>query len=178
MKDQLREEDELRQATAGRLTVQMERNARLIERCEALALAGEGDPVAALNAASRLIKADAAVAAMLARLAHVETRHRAVVDVNTPTKEPRAELNRKKFHADRISRREAEERIWRQMNLHVENAIRARMGDPGAEDRIASVLKRIEEEKERERREALLEKEWTTTRDADANENASEIPGA
>jgi hypothetical protein len=166
------EEDELRQVTALRLAGQMERNARLIERCEALALAAEGDPVAALNAASRLLKADAAVAAMLARLAHVETRHRALIDVNKPTKESQAELNRKKSLADQERREDMEEKLWRQMNLHVENAIRARMGDPTApRDRIAAVLKKFDERNERRQRAAREEVEQAPTEAAREDED-------
>ncbi|MBV9062741.1 MAG: hypothetical protein JOY77_07405, partial [Alphaproteobacteria bacterium] len=106
------------------------------------------------------------------------TRHRALIDVNKPIKESQVELNRKKFHADQARRREVQEKVWRQMNLHVENAIRARMGDPTAEDRIAEVLRDIDERKERERRAAAEEEECTKTEDAEGHEDAAETSAA
>ena len=90
-------DDEIRSATARLLIGQMSRNSRLLDRCEAMVgPAGEADAVPALNAAARLSRASAAVAAQLARFAHVESRHRSTLDVNKPAKESQAELNREK----------------------------------------------------------------------------------
>ncbi len=138
-----------------------------------LALAGDGDPVAALNAASRLLKADAAVAAMLARLAHVETRHRTLVDVNKPTKESQAELNRKKFFADQAQTRDAQKRFWELLDQHVSNAIRHRMGDASVEDRIARALKSLRAWEEGDRKSG-----WVPDDEANNDEpatNAAEL---
>ncbi|HEY1963173.1 MAG TPA: hypothetical protein VGG69_12190 [Rhizomicrobium sp.] len=164
-----KEEEDLRKAAVGRLAAQMDRNARLIERCEALALSGEGDAIAALNAASRLMKADAAVAAMVARLGQVETRHRSLIDVNRPTKESQAELNRKKFYAGQAKNRNLEKHFWKTLDEHVSNAIRHRMGDATVEDRIAYALKSLDEWEEADRANGWVPEE----EERDSGDNGS-----
>lgn len=134
-------DEEIRSAAARLLIEQMGRNARLLDRCETLAgPAAEVDSVAALNAAARLTRAAAAVAAQLARFAHVESRNRSTVDVNKATKESQAELNRKKYWQNEVDRRKALEKVSRLMDEVTEEAVRARMGDPAARDRIKHQL--------------------------------------
>lgn len=145
-------DDQLRQTAAAHLSAPLDRNARLIERCEALASAQRGDRIGALNAAARIMRADAALAAMFARVARIETRHRSFSETNQMTKADKAELNAKKIELSVRQDRFDQEKVWRKLDEHVENAIKARTGDPDAHDRIKWVLDEIEEWKERDRK--------------------------
>ncbi|MGA9795359.1 MAG: hypothetical protein WBQ17_07475 [Rhizomicrobium sp.] len=70
----------LRTAAASHLQANLARNGRLMAHCEKLAGARRGDRVAALNAAARLIRADAGMLSTLARVAQIESVHRTIVD--------------------------------------------------------------------------------------------------
>ena len=72
-------EERLRIETAERLTAMMVRSLCLLDDCGRHAAAGKTDAVGALNAAARLIKANADITHALVRAAQGETRHRSIV---------------------------------------------------------------------------------------------------
>ena len=75
-----RPDDELRRLAAVRLADHLDRTTSLIQRCEELALRRKGDKLGPIDAAARLMRANAVVASALARVAQVESRHRSVVE--------------------------------------------------------------------------------------------------
>lgn len=139
-------ETRLKQAAADHIAAQLACNARLMARCEALADAKRGDRIAALNAASRLMRADAGLLAQLARVAQIESVHRTISQTIPVFGGGAPGLN------SNFSEEEAEatrEKLWRRMNEHVEAAIAARTRDPPKDDRIASVLRDCDAKKQR-----------------------------
>ena len=125
--NQSQPEHPLRAVAAEHLTAQLARNARLIARAEKLAGAQRGDRVAALNAAARLMRADAGLLAHLARVAQIESVHRTISQTIPTFGSGAPGLN------SNISEEEQEakvEKVWRIMNEHVGNAIAARTSRP------------------------------------------------
>lgn len=78
-------EERLRIETAERLTAMMVRSLCLLDDCSRHTAAGKTDAVGALNAAARLIKANADITHALVRAAQGETRHRSVVETRSGT---------------------------------------------------------------------------------------------
>jgi hypothetical protein len=75
----------LRIETAERLTAMMVRSLCLLDDCGKHTAMGKTDAVGALNAAARLIKANADITHALVRAAQGETRHRSVVETRSGT---------------------------------------------------------------------------------------------
>ncbi len=73
-------DEALRIVTAERLAAQLDRGMRLIARCEDLASARRGDRIGAINAAARVMRANADAAGAFARVAQVEMRQRSIVE--------------------------------------------------------------------------------------------------
>ncbi len=78
-------EDRLRIETAERLTAMMVRSLCLLDDCGRHTAVGKTDAVGALNAAARLIKANADITHALVRAAQGETRHRSIVETRSGT---------------------------------------------------------------------------------------------
>jgi hypothetical protein len=74
---------------AGYLTQSRE----MLARCNTLSKATRGDRIGPLNAAARLMTANAQVAKALAHVALLESRHRTIVETVQPPKPENPELN-------------------------------------------------------------------------------------
>jgi hypothetical protein len=110
----------LRRTAAEQLAQQLARGDELVARCAELSAAGEaGDQIGSLNAAARLILANARIAQALAQVARVERRSRSVtervlpprlIELNSKTpKERRAEASATILRA--LAAHRAEERL-------------------------------------------------------------------
>jgi hypothetical protein len=140
-------EERTRKQGTTLLSSNLQHSSRLLERCCELA-AGETDRVGAISAAAKLIQANAAAAGMLARLAQGETRHRSIVERAQPVAKDGDRLNSKNLTPREYVLRQ--EKYWRRLDEILNQAIKARTGeDPQAEDRVASVLRTVEEDKKR-----------------------------
>ena len=133
-----RTDDELRRYAVEQLAEHLTIGVDLAARCQNLSLRSESDKVGPINAAARLMQANARIAEALASVAQVERRRRTIVEVPQKVDKKKAELN--SYFQKQKMNAETERKIWNRMNEHVENSIRARMGDKSAEDRIAYVL--------------------------------------
>jgi hypothetical protein len=136
-------DEELRRFAAGRLADHLQIGVDLAQRCELLSLKAKGDKLGPLYAAARLMQANARVAEALANVAQVERRRRSIHERIQAPDPKQAELN-SSLQKEKIT---AEERlkIWNRMNEHVEQSIRARMGEEGADDSVSRLIR--EEEK-------------------------------
>jgi hypothetical protein len=111
-------ETRLKQAAADHITAQLACNARLMAHCEALAEAKRGDRVAALNAASRLMRADAGLLAQLARVAQIESVHR-TISQTIPVFGSGAVHSNSNFSEEELLREKAGEKLARLVERHV-----------------------------------------------------------
>ena len=78
-------EERLRIEATERLTAMMVRSLCLLDDCGKHTAMGKADAVGALNAAARLIKANADITHALVRAAQGETRHRSIVETRSGT---------------------------------------------------------------------------------------------
>jgi hypothetical protein len=88
-------DEHIRRATAERLSQHLVRGDELVARCMELASGAVGDQIGSLNAAARLILANARVAQALAQMARVERRTRSVTERILPPEPKKIELNSK-----------------------------------------------------------------------------------
>jgi hypothetical protein len=96
-----RTDDDLRRLAAERLAEHLDIGASLIARCEALAQSPGADMLGSINAAARLMRANAFVAEALANVAQVERRRRSIVERIQPPDPRLAELNAQKEKTNR-----------------------------------------------------------------------------
>jgi len=101
---------------SARLEDDLDRVGRLLAACETLAVAPGPGQVVALQAAAKLMHANAALAAAVLRLAHGETRHRTIVE--RPYQSPgRLYSNYQEGEAKRLNPRETSlEALQRRLN--------------------------------------------------------------
>ena len=140
-----RSDEELRRLAAERLSEHLEMGASLVARAEHLAELPKGDRLGPLYAAARLMRANALVAQTLANVVQVERRRRSIVEHIQPPDPKVAELNarlQKKEEGDREYRL----KVYRRMNEHVEQSIRARTGETQERDSVAELIKHELEE--------------------------------
>jgi hypothetical protein len=109
----------LRAAAASHLTEQLARTARLTARCEDLASARRGDRIAALNAAARLVRADASTLSMLVRVAQIESVHRTIVDKFSGLTPHGAYSNSNFFEDEEKKREDARAKLAKLIESHV-----------------------------------------------------------
>lgn len=140
-------DDALRRFAAEQLAQHLETGASLVERCEALALTSRGDRLGPLNAAARLMHANAHVAQTLAHVALVERRSRSIIERIQPPDPKIAELNSKMQDEETAIRSRL--KFYRRMNEHIEQSIRARTGESEEPDSVADLIRRTEEDLER-----------------------------
>jgi hypothetical protein len=159
------QDERIRRDACAQLGAQFEDVRSLVKRCKVLANDGDID---AINAASGLIRANAQLAAGLARVAQIETRHRSIVEKphEKPQAEPpqRAELNSRNSlpspsegGSNEGAKRRLEERLEREVRVQAEEIYREACQDlrdaaPGA-DPYASFLTWVGEEQEDDEQE-------------------------
>ncbi len=134
-----RTDDELRRHAAEQLAEHLIIGVDLAARCHNLSLRAETDKVGPINAAARLMQANARIAEALATVAQVERRSRSISERIQPPDKKQAELN-SKLEKEKVDA-ETLTKFWQRMDEHVENSVRARMGE-GDDDRIAFLLKK------------------------------------
>jgi hypothetical protein len=137
-------DDELRLLAAERLAEYLDIGAGLVARCEHLAAVPKGDRLGPLNAAARLMRANAQVAQALATVAQVERRRRSIVERIEPVDPKIAELNSENKKNEIGA--ETRLKIYRRMKELVEAAIRERSENPQASTRIDELIAHEEEE--------------------------------
>jgi hypothetical protein len=140
----------------------------LAQLCEDLANKATGDRLGPIYAAARVMRANAAVAEVLATVGGIERRRRSIVERIQPPDPKKAQLNsdlqkRKVLSEDR-------EKIFRRLNEHVEQTIRARMGEVGSEDSIARLI-RAEEKERKYVEEQLADLDGDDNQDDDENDD-------
>ena len=139
-----RSDEELRRLAAERLSEHLEMGASLVARAEHLAELPKGDRLGPLYAAARLMRANALIAQTLANVVQVERRQRSIVEHIQPLDPKVAELNA------RLQKREGDSeyrlKVYRRMNEHVEQSIRARTGETQERDSVAELIKHELEE--------------------------------
>lgn len=96
--NQLSRDDQLRRIAAQRLLEHIETGMSLIAHCEHLANKTKGDRLGPLNAAARLLRANAGTARVLANTLQIERRQRSIVERIQTRKPDPAELNSKIFY--------------------------------------------------------------------------------
>ena len=133
-----RSNDALRRAAAQHLADDLEIGSSLIARCEEFALKSRSEKLAPMYAAARLMSASAKLADSLSTMALVERRRRSIVERIEPINPKQRELNErnKKNLVDANMRM----KIWRRMDEHIEQSIRARSGEAGATDSVKRLI--------------------------------------
>ncbi|MEI9929263.1 MAG: hypothetical protein WDM89_01500 [Rhizomicrobium sp.] len=134
-----RTDDELRRYAAEQLVEHLAIGVSMATRCHGLSAQAHNDKVGPLNAAARLMQANARVAEALATFAQIERRSRTISERIQPPDPKKLELN-SKLEKEKASA-ETLTKFWQRMDEHVENSVRARMGE-GNDDRIALLLKK------------------------------------
>jgi hypothetical protein len=135
-----RTDDELRRYAAEQLAEHLSIGVDLAARCHNLSLRADTDKVGPIHAASRLMQANARIAEALATVAQVERRRRTISETIQKPDPKQAELN-SKLEKEKVDQEQLT-KFWQRMDEHVENSVRARLGQEGAEDRIAFLLKK------------------------------------
>jgi hypothetical protein len=95
----------------------------LAQLCEDLANKVKGDRLGPIYAAARVMRANAAVAEVLATVGGIERRRRSIVERIQPSDPKKAQLN--SLLQKRKMSAEGREKIYRRLNEHVEQSIRA-----------------------------------------------------
>jgi hypothetical protein len=134
-----RTDDELRRYAAEQLAEHLAIGVSMATRCQGLSMQANLDKVGPLNAAARLMQANARVAEALAQFAYVERRSRSISERVQPPDPKLAELN-SKLEKEKVTQEELT-KFWQRMDEHVENSVRARLGE-GNDDRIGFLLKK------------------------------------
>ncbi len=137
----------LRQGAAEQLSAQLQLGTALIAQCDAWAKAGKPGRLASVATAARVMLASAGVARALTLAALGETRHRSINEAPSPV--DRAREQRRDFYQGNLDKAKKAEGIYERLNELVENSVRARMGEPDAEDRIKRNLDHSRENAER-----------------------------
>jgi hypothetical protein len=151
------DDEDLRRYAVARLADHLEVGVSLAQRCEHLAAIPKGDRIAPVIAAARLMNASAAVAEALGTLALVERRRRSIVERIQPPDPKQAELN-SRLHQEEVGA-ETRLKIYNRMNEHIEESIRARMGEEGAKDSVSWLIKKEKETLARLRGEEVADDE-------------------
>ena len=137
-------DEELRRLAGARMAEHLDMGVSLVARCEHLAELPKGDRLGAIYAAARLMRANAFIAQALANVAQVERRQRTIVERIQPPDPKEAELNARLQNEERDS--EYRLKLYRRMNEHVEQSIRARTGETQERDSVAELIKHELEE--------------------------------
>lgn len=139
----LQTDDQLRRFAAERLADHLQIGVDLAQRCEMLSLKAKGDKLGPLYAAARLMQANARIAEALANVAQVERRRRSIVERIQPPDPKKDELN-SRFRKQKMDA-EMQLKIWKRLNEHIDETVRARMGEEGAYDSVGQIIKDAEE---------------------------------
>jgi len=139
----LSSDDALRREAVQHLADNLEIGSSLIARCEEFALKSRDAHLAPMHAAARLIQASARLADSLSNVAQVERRRRSIVERIEPIDPKQRELNERKKQ-DLVGAN-VRMKIWRRMDEHIEQSIRARMGDTSVSDSVARLIREEEE---------------------------------
>ena len=136
-------DDARRSEAVHHLADNLEIGSSLIARCEEFALKSRDAHFAPMHAAARLMTASAKLADAFSNVARVERRRRSIIERIEPIDPKQRELNErnKKNLVDANMRM----KIWRRMDEHIEQSIRARCGDTSVSDSVARLIKREEE---------------------------------
>lgn len=132
-----RTDDELRRYAAERLADHLTLGVDLASRCEHLSMQAKRDKVGPLNAAARLMQANARIADALARMAYVERRSRSIGERIQPIDLKQAELNWK-LQRDREGAEAATKFFQKLHNLNEHN--KRERGEADGDDYIARRL--------------------------------------
>jgi hypothetical protein len=137
------DDEDFRRYAVARLADHLEVGVSLAQRCEQLAGVANGDRVAPITAAARLMNANARIAEALATMAQLERRRRSIVERIQPVENKNAELNSGfgKFRRSDEFKAEEKEKLWKRMNEMCNETLRARMGDPASRDVIMEKIK-------------------------------------
>jgi len=140
-----RTDDELRRYAAEQLAEHLTIGVDLAARCQNLSLRAESDKVGPINAAARLMQANARIAEALATFAQIERRRRTITERIQPPDKKKDELNStfdpiKRAQAN-LRKAETGEKLYRRINDMCNETIRARMGDPASRDIVAEKIK-------------------------------------
>jgi hypothetical protein len=136
-------DEELRRLAAERLAEHLDVGSTLILRCETLSLTTKGDKLGPINAAARLMRANAHVAEVLANVAQVERRRRSIVERIQPPDRKKVELN--SHLQNQKTSAETMLKFWNRVDEHIDQSVRARLGEEGAHDSVARIIKSQEE---------------------------------
>ena len=136
-------DDARRSEAVQHLADNLEIGSSLIARCEEFALKSRDAHFEPMHAAARLMTASAKLADAFSNVAQVERRRRSIVERIEPIDPKQRELNErnKKNLVDANMRM----KIWRRMDEHIEQSIRARCGDTSVSDSVARLIKKEEE---------------------------------
>jgi len=129
----------IRQTAAEQLSAQLTLGTSLIAQCDAWMRKGKPGHVQSATAAARVMQSSAGVARALTLAALGETRHRSIVEQQSPA--DRQKEARKEYFQNNLNKAETLKGIYKQLDDVVENSVRARMGEKDKEDRIARNLK-------------------------------------
>jgi hypothetical protein len=132
------------QYAVGKLAEHLEIGVTLAHHCEIQAGKAKGDRLGPVYAAARLMRANAAVAEALATVGGIERRRRSIVERIQPPDPKKTQLN--SHLQERKITAEERAKIYRRMNEHVEQSIRARMGEEGVEDSVSRLVRDQEDE--------------------------------
>lgn len=136
-------DERLRRQAVEQLADYLALGGGFIAFCKQVSQDATVDKTATIHAAARLMRASAHVANAFATVAQIERRRRSIVE--------RIERGNPK-QQELIARKESEllsaktrERVYKRMNEHIEQSIKARLGEEGAYDSAARLLKDEEE---------------------------------
>jgi hypothetical protein len=136
-------DETLRREAVQHLSDDLEIGSSLLARCEEFALQSREANLAPMHAAARLMQASAKLADSLSGVAQVERRRRSIVERIEPIDPKQRKLI--ETNKQELVSSNTRMKIWRRMDEHIEQSIRARCGDASASDSVARLIKEEEE---------------------------------
>jgi hypothetical protein len=131
-------DERLRRRAAELLAGHLALGGEFIGFCKQLSQDAKVDKTASIYAAARLMRASAHLADAFATVAQIERRRRTIVERIERGNLKQQELIAKK--EDELHAAKTVERVYRRMNEHIEQSIKARLGEEGGYDSVARLV--------------------------------------